>query len=69
MKCEVCKKEIGEGERHARIERGNFAATDEDNDADRNKDHIKFGIHICQSCFLSDEDLCRFFNKLGHRIR
>lgn len=30
---------------------------------------IKFSRMICGKCFLEDEDLCRFFNKLNLRIR
>ena len=61
MKCSVCKEKI-EG-RHARIERGDF-----DNE-DRNNDNIKYDCYICSKCYLTDKDLCAFFNKIGDRIR
>jgi len=61
MKCSVCKEEI-EG-RHTRIERGDF-----DNE-DRNNDNIKYDCYICSKCYLTDKDLCAFFNKIGDRIR
>jgi|LUMF01.1.fsa_nt_gb hypothetical protein len=32
-------------------------------------DNIKFLRMICETCFLEDGDLCRFFNKLGLRVR
>ena len=61
MKCSVCKNEIVG--RHARIERGDF-----DNE-DRNEDNIKYDCYICKNCYLTDKDLCAFFNKIGDRIR
>lgn len=69
MKCEVCKRllieEGGQLERCARIERGDFNVDDED----RFRDNVKFSIYICGKCFLEDQDMCAFMNKIGHRIR
>lgn len=65
--CDVCGEDIaindGQLDRCARIERGDFDLTD------RANDNIKFDLFICQKCFLEDEDLCRFFNRLGRRVR
>jgi len=70
MTCEVCRTEIAQfgtfSERCARVERGNFTVS---GDEDRNWDNVKFGIYICQRCFMEDSDLCAFFNKLDMRIR
>lgn len=70
LKCSVCDKFIqihdGFTERCARIERGHFSFSD---DTIRDQENIKFDLYLCQECFLKDEDLCRFFNRLGHRVR
>lgn len=72
--CCVCHKPIkvtdGQTEMCARIERGSFVIPTEANpDADRTEDHVHYDTFICKSCFLNDPDLCRFFNKIGDRIR
>lgn len=53
-------------ERCARIERGDFGVSE---DVDRNEDNVKFSRYVCTKCFLSDPDLCAFFNKIGCRVR
>ena len=70
INCQVCKAEIPNKDgmqldRCARIERGDFGF----NDDGEVEDNIKFSIYICSNCYLNDEDLCRFFNKLGLRVR
>lgn len=70
--CCVCKRAIrrdedGFLERCARISRGDFRFEDDHEDHDAS--NIKFERFVCEKCFLEDEDLCRFFNKLGMNIR
>jgi len=31
--------------------------------------NVKFLRAICEECFMQDNDLCRFFNKLGMQTR
>lgn len=66
-RCDVCGGDIpvndGILDRCARIERGDF---DLEN---RSNDNVKFDLFICQTCYLEDGDLCRFFNRLGRRVR
>lgn len=74
--CTLCKKEIeiqDDGSAHfARIQRGWFdftfdiAGKDIDDVAEAN---IKCEIWLCIDCYLSDPDLCAFFNKIGFQVR
>ncbi len=62
--CQCCKNEIDPDMEHwIRIERGTF------NSEDRNDDYIKAETIICSDCYLTDPDLCAFFNKIGRRVR
>jgi len=55
------------------VARGNLAAQDAaglDSAGElADKENLKFSRHICGDCFLTDPDLCRFFNRCGLRIR
>ena len=66
--CRCCHREIKIDdeilERCVRIERGDFYWGDH-----REDDNIKCDIFICKTCYLEDEDLCRFFNRIGMRVR
>ena len=68
MKCRVCEKEIlTEDDSHAaEIKRGYF---EENTDGDIECNRVKCSIFICVDCYLTDPDLCQFFNKLDMRIR
>lgn len=70
IQCASCGADIavsdGSTERCCRIERGCFRFSE---DSERSEDYIKFGRYICQKCFLEDPDLCRFFNRIGCRVR
>lgn len=60
-------------ERCAEIRRGDFAY-DVDSHGEIESDNakqtnIKFDRSICAKCFMEDENLCRFFNKLGLLVR
>jgi hypothetical protein len=62
MECPVCGAELNPEESMCcRIQRGYF------NDLDG--DYIKADTYICMDCYLKDEDLCRFFNKIGRTVR
>ena len=71
MQCAGCQKdiEVSEGvtEQCARIDRGTFNTMEDPGNLVQ--DYIKFRIYICKKCFLEDPDLCRFFNKIGCRVR
>ncbi len=32
-------------------------------------ENVKFSRMVCEECFLTDPDLCRFFNKIGCQMR
>jgi len=73
IKCIVCEKPIYFDEsgflgRCARITRGDFRF-DADGEYIPEDENIKFERFICSKCFLEDQDLCRFFNKLDLRVR
>lgn len=72
--CCACGADIpvtaGSTEKCAKISRGNFAIPDRAGRIpDDVTDNIKFDRYVCLKCFLEDEDLCRFFNKLELRVR
>jgi len=52
-----------------RLTRGSFSLGKDHEDPEASKDYIKFERHICSSCWLTDPDLCRFFNRIGCRVR
>lgn len=55
------------------VSRGLIAAQDAEGLATAgelaDKENIKFSRYICEHCFLTDPDLCAFFNRCGLRIR
>jgi len=62
--CALCKTKVNFLEHKVvRIQRGWFNADDE------NLNNIKYERFLCVPCFLNDEDLCGFFNKIGDNIR
>lgn len=73
--CMLCKKKLeiqGDGSAHfARIQRGWFDfAFDEEGEIDNvDEANIKCEIWLCNDCYLSDPDLCAFFNKIGYQVR
>lgn len=69
IKCEVCDKPLltdDDNCHFAEINRGYYK---EDDDGDVVCERTKARFFICHDCYLNDLDLCRFFNKLGWRIR
>lgn len=76
MECSVCKKKYPLDKNlhihFVRIQRGHFIFAIEDNEIGgvKEKDsNIKAELWLCEDCYLKDPDLCRFFNKIGWRIR
>jgi hypothetical protein len=56
----------------ARLQRGAIEIVDSDGEMtsdDPSREDIKFEYYLCERCWLEDEDLCRFFNKIGLRVR
>lgn len=49
--------------------RGYAAIVENDGQTSCVLNNIKFSRMICTKCFLTDEDLCRFFNKLDLQVR
>jgi hypothetical protein len=50
-------------DRCCRIERGDFDLED------RSRDNIKADVWLCSKCYLEDESLCGFFNRIGRMVR
>lgn len=75
INCMVCGKEaeISDGTTDkgwAEVRRGALTAVSTDGVIDYpERENIKFSRHICPDCFLTDPDLCAFFNRCGCRIR
>jgi hypothetical protein len=70
--CELCNKPLLDNNEGmiAEIRRG--YATYPDDKADNGGvyyDSLKFSVYLCQDCYLTDPDLCRFMNKINCRIR
>jgi hypothetical protein len=65
--CDSCGGAIqvkdGLVDRCCRIERGDFDLED------RSRDNIKADVWLCSKCYLEDEALCGFFNRIGRRVR
>lgn len=78
IKCAACNADVPitngtTEESTAQIERGYLAAQNRRGTLTAEelaqRENIKFGIYVCHKCFMEDPDLCRFFNKIGFRVR
>jgi hypothetical protein len=76
LRCASCDQEIWTDRQGltdksvGHLERGSFSIPDADGEcADRSEENIKFDRYICSNCWLTDPDLCAFFNRIGCRIR
>ena len=81
LKCECCEAELpvshGVTEQCCRISRGYFEVEGDVSDDEyfeaegevSDDEYIKAELFLCTKCYLEDEDLCRFFNKIGWRVR
>lgn len=70
LHCEVCKAPLLDEDNNGhfvRIQRGYFSVDLEGNIEEDPR--IKFEMLVCSKCYLEDQDLCRFFNKLNLRLR
>lgn len=76
--CVVCGNEFkptepdGDAEMIACVLRGYAEVCPNEDSPDQTVcvlENIKFSRMICGKCFMEDEELCRFFNKLGLRVR
>ncbi len=70
LHCEVCKKPLldtPDNSHMVEIKRGYFQDNDDDEPIECVKEKAVF--FICVDCYLTDPDLCSFFNKIGWRIR
>jgi len=69
INCEVCNKPLltdDDNCHFAEIRRGYF---EEQSDGEIEVERIKASFYICLDCYFNDSDLCKFFNKIGWRIR
>lgn len=76
--CACCKRPIftdKDGYTHkgtARLQRGSFAIPDRSGEWSTNphdNENIKCELYICEECWLTNSDLCAFFNRIGFRVR
>lgn len=70
LECAVCNRKIDPAEDGiARFQRGYYGPWEENEGFDRDNENVKFERILCEHCFLTDPDLCAFFNRINCRIR
>lgn len=75
IRCMICNAEAviiagTSGKGWARLQRGALTAITTDGVVDyMEREDIKFERHICPECWLTDKDLCAFFNRHDLRMR
>jgi len=69
IKCEVCDKTLMDSDDNTHftdIRRGYFR---EEQDGHLIMEREKARFFICNDCYFNDPDLCKFFNKIGWKVR
>lgn len=67
--CAVCNAPLLDHDHFgmfAQLRRAKFQFDDE---GEVDEVNVKAELDVCERCWLEDPDLCRFFNKIGWRMR